>query len=342
MKAIQLVGIGRPLEERDVPVPSLGPADVLVRVKAAGLCRSDVHYRAGTSPAGPLPLTLGHEVAGVVEAVGAAASGPRPGDRVCLHYLVACGECEGCRRHGEQFCARGRMIGKHRDGGFAEFIAVPARNVFRLPDEVPFAHGAVMMCSSATSLHALRKGRLQPGESVAVFGAGGLGLSAVQLARALGAAAVYAADIHPRKLALAEALGAVPVDAAREDPVAAIRRLSGGGVDVALELVGLPLTMRQAFEALAPLGRAVLVGITPEALTIAPYTELINREAEVIGASDHLASDIPALLEMARGRALDLSRVVTRRLPLQAAAVNQAMDDLERFGVEARAVVMTD
>ncbi|MDH7571553.1 MAG: zinc-binding dehydrogenase, partial [Armatimonadota bacterium] len=197
------------------------------------------------------------------------------------------------------------------------------------------------MCSSATSFHALRKGRLCPGETVAVFGAGGLGLSAVQLARAMGAAVVYAVDIHPRKLHLAQRLGAVSVDASQHDPVAAIRRLTGGqGVDVSLELVGLPLTMRQAFQALGPLGRAVLVGITPEAFSIAPYNELINRETEVIGASDHLASEIPALLEMARRGALDLSLVVTRELPLEAHAINEALDALEGFGGDARTVIV--
>ena len=173
----------------------------------------------------------------------------KPGDRVCLHYLVTCGQCEYCNRGHEQFCVQAQMMGKHRDGGYAEFIAVPERGVLPLPDEIPFEHGAIMMCSSSTSFHALRKARLQAGETVAVFGVGGLGMSAIQLAHGLGALEVYAVDINPDKLALAEQFGAIPVNASQVDPVAEIIRLTGGrGVDVALELIGLPLTMRQAVQ----------------------------------------------------------------------------------------------
>ena len=213
MTAVRLLEIGQPLRLQETPIPAIGPADVLVRVRAAGICHSDVHYRSGVSPAGPLPITLGHEVAGTVARVGELVTSLQPGDRVCLHYMVTCGHCAYCDRGTEQFCTSGQMIGKHRDGGYAEFIAVPARSVFPLPAEIPFEQGAVMMCSSATALHALRKGRLQAGESLAVFGAGGLGMSAIQLARALGALAVYAIDLDAGRLALAEQLGAVPIDA---------------------------------------------------------------------------------------------------------------------------------
>ena len=182
MKAIRLVTIGSPLQEQDVDVASVGPSDVLIRVRAAGICHSDVHYRAGVSRVKQLPLTLGHEVAGVVEEVGAQVARFKPGDRVCIHYLVTCGACAFCRAGNEQFCSTGEMIGKHRDGGYAEFIAVPERSVVRLPDEIPFEEGAILMCSSATSLHALNKARFRTGETVAVFGAGGLGISAIQLA----------------------------------------------------------------------------------------------------------------------------------------------------------------
>ena len=134
MRAIRLVAPGAPVELHDVPVPAVGPRDVLVRVKAAGICHSDAHYRAGRSPAFPLPLTLGHEVAGVVERVGDAVTLVRPGDRVALHYLIACADCWHCARGQEQFCRTGSMIGHFRDGGWAECIAVPERNAVRLPD----------------------------------------------------------------------------------------------------------------------------------------------------------------------------------------------------------------
>jgi len=341
MKAIRLIQPGCPLELHEVKVPAVGARDVLVRVKAAGVCHSDAHYRSGRSLVRPLPLTLGHEVAGVIERAGAEVGPFKAGDRVCLHYLTSCGECAYCQRGNEQFCTSGAMIGKYRDGGYAEFIVMPARSVFRLPEEIPFEQGAILMCSSATSLHALNKARLRAGESVAVFGVGGLGLSAIQLAKVFGAREVFAVDINPRKLALAEEFGAVAVNAAECDPVAEIGRLTGGrGVDVALELIGLPLTMQQAVRSLAIQGRAALAGITEKTFEVAPYMEVLNKEAEIIGVSDHLAQELPQLLEWARRGALVLSKVVTRTLPLEAGAVNEALDGLERFGGEARMVIV--
>jgi 2-desacetyl-2-hydroxyethyl bacteriochlorophyllide A dehydrogenase len=232
------------------------------------------------------------------------------------------------------------MLGKHCDGGYAEFIAVPARNAVALADGVSFEQGAALMCSSSTSFHALRKARLQPGETVAIFGAGGLGMSAIQLAQAFGALDVYAVDINEAKLRLAQTYGAVPVDASQQDPVAEIRRLTGGrGVNVALEVIGLRRTMEQAVQSLAILGRAVLVGITDEPFAIDSYRELLGREAEVIGSADHLLSELPVLIEFVRQGRLDLSQVVTRTVPLEATAVNQAMDALEQFGGEVRTII---
>ena len=340
MKAVRLVEIGKPLELQEVPQPTVTEGTVLVRVKAAGICHSDVHYRAGTSAVGRLPQTLGHEVAGVVEEVGPGVASLSPGDRVCLHYLLTCGTCEFCRGGHEQFCGQGKMLGKHTDGGYAEYIAVPARNAVRLADKVSFEQGAILMCSSSTSFHALRKARLQAGETVAVFGAGGLGMSAIQLARIMGALEVYAVDINDEKLELAEGFGAVPVNAQRSDPVTEIRRLTGGrGVDVAAEVIGLKLTMEQAVRSLAILGRAVLAGITDQPFSIDSYADLLGREAEVIGSSDHLLWELPVLVEFVRQGRLDLSHVVTRTVPLEAEAINGVMDALEEFGGEVRAVI---
>ena len=341
MKAVRMVGVKQPLEMQEIPIPAVGDGDVLVQIRAAGICHSDAHYRAGKSPVRPLPMTLGHEIAGVIIDIGKRVKTRKTGDRVCLHYLLSCGDCYYCSRGSEQFCVQGSMLGHYANGGYAEYIVVPERNAVPLHDEIPFEQGAVLMCSSSTSLHALRKGRLQGGESVAVFGVGGLGISAVQLAQALGALDVYAIDIHPDKLALAKTYGAIPVNASLGDPVAEIRRITGGkGVDVALELIGLPVTMRQAVQSLAPMGRAVLAGISDRPLEIDTYSELLGREAEVIGTNDHLLQELPLLVELARRGALDLSKVVTRRVPLDAGAINQVLDELESFGGGIRAVVI--
>jgi len=233
------------------------------------------------------------------------------------------------------------MLGKHRAGGYAEYVCVPAENAVLVPDNVPLEEAALMMCSSSTSLHALHKGRLAPGESVAIFGAGGLGMSAVQLAFILKASHVFAVDIDADRLAYAKSLGAIPIDANVGDPVEQIfQQTDGRGVDVALELIGLPLTMQQAVRCLGIHGRAALVGITPEGFLLEAYDQLINKEAEVIGVSDHMASDLVQLLQWAAEGRLDVSDVITERVPLEADAINAVLDRLERHGSGVRAVII--
>lgn len=340
MKAVRLVQVGQPLVLQDVPVPAIGDQDVLVKIEAAGICHSDAHYRAGKSPVHPLPMTLGHEIAGVIEAVGSKVTRRKPGERVCLHYLVSCGNCYYCNTGNEQFCEQGSMLGHFTDGGYAEYIAVPERNAFLLPDEIPFAQGATLMCASATSLHALRKSRLKGGETLAIFGAGGLGMSAIQLGRALGAREVYAVDISMNKLKLAEKYGAIPVAAHKNHPVEQIRKMTGGrGVDVALELIGLPETMRQALQSLGIFGRAVIVGINDRPLEIDSYRELIGPETELIGSNDHLLQELPLLVEFAHRGVLDLSEIVSREIPLDVQAINATLDSLEKYSGEIRTVI---
>ena len=341
MKAVRLVEIGKPLEDANVPIPEIGSSDVLIRVAAAGICHSDVHYRGGISKIDHLPLTLGHEVAGYVEQVGRDVTNVLPRDRVCVHYLVHCGTCEFCVRGLEQFCRSGQMIGRHRDGGYAEFIKVPARNAFTLPDEISFEVGAVMMCSSATALHALKKARLKPGESLAIFGFGGLGFSAVQLARVFECGDVYVVDINPAKLRSAVRMGAIAIDAKAADPVEQIKGATAGrGVDVALELIGSAKTMRQAVLCLGALGRAVLVGLTAESMSIFPYMELISKEAEIIGVSDHLATELPVLIEFARNGKLRFPSETLRVVDLDAAQINAALESLEDSIDQVRTVIV--
>lgn len=341
MRAVRLVEVGKPLEMQEIPPPSVGERDVLVRVRAAGICHSDAHYRSGLSPVRPLPMTLGHEVAGIIEQVGKQVRSSIVGQRVCLHYNITCGNCHHCSTGNDQFCDSCLMLGHYTNGGYAEFIAVPERNVIPLPDEIPFEQGATLMCASATSFHALRKSRLRPGETAAIFGIGGLGMSAIQLARAFGALEVFAVDINEEKLKLASSYGAVPVNARVVDPVAEIRKLTNAkGVDVALELIGLPQTMKQAVQCLGVMGRAVIAGLGDKPLEIDTYRELLGNEAEIIGSNDHLLQELPLLVEMARRRVLDTSRVVTRTIPLNAYKINQALDALERFDGGVRTVIV--
>lgn len=197
-----------------------------------------------------------------------------------------------------------------------------------------------MMCSSSTSYHALRKARLAAGERVAVFGVGGLGMSAVQLAGAIGAVQVFAIDIDPDKLKQAESYGAIPINPKDVNPVEAVRALTGGeGVGVALELIGLQVTMRQAFETLGIFGRLALVGLSDAKLEFDPYNELLAREAEIIGVSDHLASEIPTLIEFVRTGKLELADMIVETIPLDAGRINAALDTMDAYSHKGRYVI---
>ncbi|MBY9000140.1 MAG: zinc-binding dehydrogenase [Candidatus Heimdallarchaeota archaeon] len=339
MKAVQLVEIDKNLENKEIPVPEPKSDEVLIRIKAAGICHSDVHYRDGVSSVGYLPISLGHEVAGVIEELGSNVFDFKVGDRVCLNYMITCGKCKYCVQGTEQFCVEGKMIGKDIDGGYAEYIAVPTRGVYKLPSSISFEHASVMMCSSSTSLHALRKTRFKPGETLAIFGLGGLGISALQLAKAFGARTIYAVDIDSNKLKTAEEMGAIPINAKEDDPVEEIMSLTkGDGVDVALELIGLSLTMDQGVRSLARFGRLGLVGITKASFDVNSY-EVICREKEIVGVSDHLLSELPCILDLAEQGKLDISKVVTKIVPLDADAINEVHHHLKEFNADFRTVI---
>ncbi len=341
MKALRFIGVKQPLEMQEIPIPEIGERDILVKVKAAGICHSDAHYRAGISPVRPVPLTLGHEVAGVVEKIGGQVTSINVGDRVALHYNISCGDCYHCATGNDQFCEKVLMLGHYTNGGYAEYISVPARNAIHLPDEIPFEQGATLMCASATAFHALRKSRLKGGERVAIFGVGGLGQSAVQLAKAFGALEVYAVDINEDKLNLAKQYGAIPINSKKVDAAAEIKKLTHGkGVDVAVEMIGLQQTMKQAVQVAGVLGRVVIVGLSNAPLEIDTYNELIGNEVELIGSNDHHLQELPLLVEMARKKVLDTSRIVTKTVPLDADSVNHVLDELDKFSGDVRTVIV--
>ncbi len=341
MKAVRFIGANKPLEMQEIPIPDFGERDILLKVKAAGICHSDAHYRAGISPVRPVPLTLGHEVAGVVEKIGSQVTNVRIGDRVCLHYNISCGDCYHCTTGNDQFCEKVLMLGHYTNGGYAEYITVPARNAIHLPDEISFEQGATLMCASATAFHALRKGRIRPGDRVAIFGAGGLGQSAIQLAKAFGAIEVYAVDINEEKLSLAEQYGAIPINGKKVNAAEEIKKQTNGkGVDVVIEMIGLPQTMKQALQCAGVMARVVIVGLSNKPLEVDTYNELLGNEVELIGSNDHHLQELPLLVEMARKKILDTSQVVTRTVGLDANAINATLDALEKFSSDIRTVIV--
>jgi 2-desacetyl-2-hydroxyethyl bacteriochlorophyllide A dehydrogenase len=302
MHAVRLTQLKSLLVDDDIAAPIAGDGELLVDIRAAGICHSDAHYRAGGGSVN-LPLTLGHEIAGVVADTG---------QRVALHYL-----------HDD-----GRMLGKEVDGGYAERIVVPAANAVPIPDGVSFEAAAVMMCSTATAYHALRLAGMRAGESVAIIGFGGLGASAVQLAKVLGADRVFAVDRVPEKLELARSFGAIPVAAAE------LR-----DIDVALDFAGHPATSLQALRSLRRGGRIMIVAINLRELAIDPYRDVLANERHIIGVSDHTRDELVELLELARRGVIEMSRVITRRVGLDADSINAVLDDLDRGTTHLRTVI---
>ena len=331
MRVARLHRVGEELKIDEIPIPEIGPNDVLVKVKACGICGSDLHYRNGVIPVGKLPITLGHEIAGVIAEVGNRVEGIEKGDRVCVHYLITCGDCTFCSMGRENLCEKYKMIGKHVDGGFAEYLRAPARNVLRLPKAIPFDQGAIMGCAVSTAFHALKRARINVGDAAVIHGIGGLGAHAVQLAaRIFGAGKVIAVDVSKEKLETAKKLGAdETINAAEEDPVERIVDITGGkGADVVVELIGLKKTIEQAINCVGKGGRMVIVGIGPEDIRVSPYNTIIGREMEIIGVNDHLRPEMARLIELVGLGRIDLSRSVTHRVSLE--EVNRGMKILER------------
>lgn len=308
MKAIQLVALHQPLAERSVAEPPLRPGDVMVEIEASGICHSDAHYRSGFAALGRLPQTLGHEVAGVVVARGEGVTRRKVGDRVAVHYLLP----------------GGAMIGKEVDGGYAERIAVPAENAVPVPSNIPIETAAVMMCSTATAYHALRLADVKAGEKVAVVGLGGVGVSAMLIAKMLGAS-VIGIDRVAEKRALAE------------NSAPDIRDVRD--VDIVVDLVGHPGVRTAAIKSLAPGGRLMLVALNDQPFTFDPYREVLARELRIIGSADHLISELHELMSFVSEGRLDLSSLITRRVPLDAVRINGVLDDLENGTKELRTVI---
>ena len=340
MKAARLHATGRNLSLDSVPVPQPGPDEVLVKVGAAGICHSDVNYIDGVAPVARLPITLGHEFAGTIAAKGPGVTGVEVGDRVCVHYVVSCGKCAYCASGRETYCERYRMIGKDLDGGFAEFVSVPSRNVLKVPTSLPVEQAAILGCAVSTAFHALRRGRAEEGETVLVNGLGGLGLHAVQLAsRVFKAGRIIAVDVSDAKLKLAESFGADLVVNAREGAEERVGEVTGGRfVDLALDFVGRSSTVGSLLRWVGKGGRVVVVGISSERMTLSPYTGLIGKEVELVGVNDHLKSELAELVRLVGAGTLDLSKSVTHRVGLE--DVNEGIRMLrEQTGNPIRTIV---
>lgn len=317
MKAARFHAPGEPLRIEELPDPQPGRGQVVVQVQACGICGSDAHFWEGHAPVAKTPITLGHEPAGTVETVGEGADGIEPGQRVVVRAGSSCGRCAACRGGQEGLCERSQVLGMHIDGGLAERVVVDAASLLPVPDGVPLEQAAIIGDAVATPYHALvERGGLRPGEDVAVFGCGGLGYHAIQIARLSGAATIIAVDVRPAALERAAAVGAdATVNASEERASRRIRELTGG-VDLAIECVGRAESIGEAVTSLRRGGRAVVVGMGPEAIALPPPNIFTWSEYALIGSFGSSARTVERLLAMAATGRLDLSRSVTHRLPL--------------------------
>jgi len=310
---------------------------VLVRVTAAGVCHTELHFLSGLLDLGVAPLTLGHEIVGTVEAVGAGVAAGRVGERVIVYYYVGCGVCRYCREGNEQICPNLRAeYGFLSDGGYAEYVTVPSRNAVPLPDSISDVDAAPIGCGVTTAVHAAKLAELSAGEWVVVYGVGAVGFGLVQLARAWGAR-VIGVGRTAAKLQLARDLGAeAVVDASSEGAATRIRELTGGaGADVVFECVGTAESMTQASAALGRRGRLVFIGYSPDSFTVHPI-QLVVFEQKVLGSVGATLQDLYDAVDLtARGV---VRTVVDRTLPLE--RFQDGIDALDRGELVGKAVLL--
>ncbi len=337
MRAIRYHGPLKPLRLEDVPVPEPGPGEVLVRVLAAGLCHTDLHFTSGLLDLGVAPLTLGHEIVGRIERAGPGVPAERIGERVVVYYYTGCGRCPHCLAGDENLCDALRAEhGFVTDGGFAEWVRAPARNAVPLPAHVSDAAAAPIGCAVTTAIHAATLARVGLGDWVVVLGAGAVGYGLVQVARLRGAR-VVAVGRSAAKLDQARALGAdATVRAGAEDVPARIRALTGGrGADVVFELVATRETMGWSLAALAKRGRLVFVGYSEDALQVHPIQLVVGEQVVTASVGCTLAELRQAVDLVSEGR---VRTVVDRTLPLE--RFQEGVDALASGALVGRAVLV--
>jgi alcohol dehydrogenase, propanol-preferring len=330
-----------PLTLEEVPRPTYGDEDILIQVAGCGLCHSDLHYiDHGTKTFKPPPLILGHETSGTVAAVGAAVSEFHEGDRVLVPPVLPCGKCRTCRAGRANACEHVRMFGNDVDGAFAEYLVAPAAECFAVPAEIPLIEACIISDAVTTPWHGVRnRARVRAGETVVVYGCGGIGLNAVQIAALLGAI-VIAVDVSEEKLQWACRLGAADVIDARavSDVPKAVRRLTGGGADVAIEAIGNTRTQEQALASLRVTGRLLMMGFNPQTMSL-NAGRTTYRELEVIGTLGCPPSEFPTVIELVRRGKLQAVPLVTGRFALD--EINAGLDTL-RAGRGVRNIVVLD
>jgi len=349
MKAARLHKPHSELKVEEIERPPVRHNEVSVRIKSAGVCGTDLHIQDGEFLEVPgvvgfhmeLPRVLGHEISGVVEEVGSSVTGLKKGDRVVVDPILTCGVCYYCIIGERTMCENRGAYGESRDGGFAQYGSFLASNVHRIPDSVGFDEAAIMADSLATPFHAMNLLDVKLGDKIAIFGVGGLGANAVQLAKLRGAV-TFAVDILEEKLKVAKELGAdFTFNAGNTDPVKAIKEHTDGrGVDKALEMVGGKATVEQAVACVRRGGKVGIVGGSNESFCVGIRQVLWNG-LTIVGCYGSMVEHLPRMLELVATGRINLRRIITHRFPLD--RVNEGFRVLrQKIGNPMRVVIVPE
>ena len=360
IKGVIFHGVDQPLTVETVDIDEPREHEVLVRTVASGICGSDLHYLDGSSKMPGTPAVMGHEGAGIVEKVGPGVTSVKPGDHVVACLSVYCGDCEFCLTGRSNLCEvkpergpndpprlsqNGEPRHQHaRIGSHAEYMLLHENGFVKIREDMPLDKAALIGCGVTTGFGAaLRTARVEPGSMVAVFGTGGVGLSAMQGSIVAGARTVIAVDIYDHKLERAKALGAThTVNSSETDPVKAIQEITGGGVDYSFEAIGVPAVATQAFDSLRAGGTCTVIGVMPVDSIVSVSGRDLLREKKLQGSSmgsNRLKVDIPRYVDLYMQGRLKLDELITTVGHLEDAG---AMFQSAIEGNEARAVITFD
>ena len=362
MKAAVLRGVGQKFEVTEIEIAPPQKGEVLVKIKASGLCASDLNAIDGKRNLVPFPAVIGHEAAGVVVECGSGVTNVKPGDAVILSIVPSCGECEYCKKGSPNFCVtagNAMGVGGLFDGtsrlslngekinqfltvaSFAEYSVVPATGVIKIPENMPLDRAALISCAVLTGYGAVvNTAKVTKGSSVAVYGCGGVGLNIIQGARMVAADKIIAVDVTDEKLELAKKLGATHVvNSKKEDPVKVIRDLTGGA-DFVFEALGREETIQQAWKTVGPFGQLTLVGLMKHGASLTIDAGPFVNEQSIKGCyfgSSNINTDVPNLVKSYLNGQLKLDELISRRIKLE--ELNDAFDQL-RNGEGARSVLV--
>lgn len=347
MKAAVLEAYNQPLVVREVADPTLTPDGVILKLEATGVCRSDWHGWAGHMQASikSMPHILGHEMSGIVEEVGSNIRNFKKGDRVIVPFSQGDGTCPHCQAGHHNVCDNMKMVGFDMNGGFAEYIHIPNAdlNLLHLADSIDFLTASAMGCRFMTAFHGVvAQGNVRPGEWVSVHGAGGVGLSAIQIAAAAGAN-VIAVDIGDDKLEFAKQLGAVAtVNSKNQNPVEAVKEITKGGSNVSIDALGINDTFLNSILSLTKRGRHVQIGISSNpngGMTPIPVNLVTMKEIQLIGSVSMPIPEYRDMLNMVQTGKLQPGKMVTKQISLD--DINTAFDDMTNFAGGAGITVVT-